>query len=131
MEHLCLLRKVHVKPLTTLGKRRGHRISIEQWEHGILLDAFLWIRVRRAVALPVLTLVAAAALGDEVVQEDSVLHVLTVVQVVLVRFAGAVYRFVNLVTALIFLVILVVLIWYKLHLILFNPVQSFIEVELC
>ena len=128
MEHLCLLRKVHVKPLTTLGKRRGHRISIEQWKHGILLDAFLWIRVRRAVALPVLSLVAAAALGDEVVQENSVLHVLTVVQVVLVRFAGAVHRFVDLVAALIFLVILVVLIWYKLHLILFNLVQSFIEV---
>ena len=92
------------------GEASGHQISIEQWEHGILLDAFLWIRVRRAVALPVLTLVAAAALGDEVVQENSVLHVLTVVQVVLVRFAGAVYRFVNLVTALIFLVILVVVI---------------------
>ena len=117
MEHLCLLRKVHVKPLTTLGKRRGHQISVEQWEHGILLDAFLWIRVRGAVALPVLTLVTAAALGDEVVQENSVLYVLTVVQVVLVRFAGAVYRFVNLVTALIFLVILVVVIWYKLHII--------------
>ena len=90
-------------------------MSVEQGEHWVLLYPFLRIRVAALTdVLLLLALFAAAALGNEVVQENSVLHVLTVVQVVLVRFAGAVYRFVNLVTALIFLVILVVVIcWYK------------------
>ena len=60
-------------------ERRGRRRSVEYGKHWVLLDALLWVRVRRAVAFAILALFAAAgALGDEVVQEDSVLYIFAV-----------------------------------------------------